>query len=395
MTMLKLRLFGGFALNGTDGPPLPTRKAEALLAYLAMPAGRAHRRDKLAALLWGDRGDVQARHSLAQTLYVIRRTLGRQDRNALIVNSRSVTLDPSRIEIDVSRFETFAAESTPISLGEAAELYRDEMLAGFYLPEEAFEVWLLGEQRRLLGLALATLERLLRHQIDELNDAAAIETARRLLALDPLQETVHRALMRLQYRAGRKGAAVRQYQTCAKVLRHELGIEPDEATAALYREILNDRTNVTERRGSQISGTAGHGLARSADLLFPTEENKTKVEKPFLHVIDLDGNFEPLYPRLDWVQVKGANQDWVFEPEVAQGSDLENTKPAIFFDGYFGKAVEYLGAIFLWMKPSEQEVAERRRRYQDRMLVVPPSMRWSYYNAMPGGMIFPSAIYPR
>ena len=75
MTKLKLRLFGGFELTGTGGPPLASRKAEALLAYLAVPAGRAHRRDRLAALLWGDRGGVQARRNLAQTLYVIRKTL--------------------------------------------------------------------------------------------------------------------------------------------------------------------------------------------------------------------------------------------------------------------------------------------------------------------------------
>jgi len=46
-----------------SGPPLPlgTRKAHALLAYLAVPPGRTHSRDKLAALLWGNSGHEQAR----------------------------------------------------------------------------------------------------------------------------------------------------------------------------------------------------------------------------------------------------------------------------------------------------------------------------------------------
>ncbi|MDD9914138.1 MAG: hypothetical protein OXT01_05685, partial [Rhodospirillaceae bacterium] len=78
--MIRLRLLGGFALTGTDGPPLPTRKAEALCAYLAVSAGQAQRRDKLAALLWPDRGDAQARHSLELSRYCIRRIFGEDGR---------------------------------------------------------------------------------------------------------------------------------------------------------------------------------------------------------------------------------------------------------------------------------------------------------------------------
>ena len=48
MAGLKLKLLGGFELQGGDNPRLPTRKAEALLAFLAMPAGKVHHRDKLA-----------------------------------------------------------------------------------------------------------------------------------------------------------------------------------------------------------------------------------------------------------------------------------------------------------------------------------------------------------
>ena len=199
MTMLKLRLFGGFELAGAEGPPLPTRKAEALLAYLAISAGRAQQRDKLAALLWSDRGDIQARHSLAQTLYVIRRTLGPAGRSALIVDSRSVSLDPSGIECDVARFETLAKKDTPASLDTAATLYRGDLLEGFHIAGDRFEDWLLAEQRRLHGQALAVLERLLRLQLDEMDDVAATASAQHLLALDPLQEPVHRTLMRLHY----------------------------------------------------------------------------------------------------------------------------------------------------------------------------------------------------
>ena len=75
MAARKLRLLGEFELKSAGGLRLRTRKAEALLAYLALPAGRPHQRDKLAAFFWGDKEDGKARHNLAQTLHLIRKAL--------------------------------------------------------------------------------------------------------------------------------------------------------------------------------------------------------------------------------------------------------------------------------------------------------------------------------
>ena len=65
----------------------------------------------------------------------------------------------------------------------------------------------------------------------------AVETGLRLLALDPLRESVHRMLMDLYVRQGRRTAALRQYQRCAEVLRRELGVEPEAATTRRFQEI--------------------------------------------------------------------------------------------------------------------------------------------------------------
>ncbi len=51
------------------------RKAQALLAYLALRPGQPHPRSKLAALLWGDAGEDEARNSLRQTLFGLRRAV--------------------------------------------------------------------------------------------------------------------------------------------------------------------------------------------------------------------------------------------------------------------------------------------------------------------------------
>ena len=54
---------------------LPTKKAQALLRYCALQPGQAHQREKLAALLWGDSEEANARNSLRQTLFVLRSAL--------------------------------------------------------------------------------------------------------------------------------------------------------------------------------------------------------------------------------------------------------------------------------------------------------------------------------
>ena len=66
---------------------------------------------------------------------------------------------------------------------------------------------------------------------------AAIQSARRLVTLDPLSEFGQRALMRAYARAGRRGEALRQYKSCAETLKRELGVVPDAETQALAGEI--------------------------------------------------------------------------------------------------------------------------------------------------------------
>src|SRR5262249_18495842 len=95
------------------------------------------------------------------------------------------------------------------------------------------------------------LARLLRHQSALETVDEAIQTARRLLTLDPLQEAVHRVLIRLHVRAGRREAALRQYEVCVGVLRRELQLGPEPETQQLHDEILKMREAPPPREESR------------------------------------------------------------------------------------------------------------------------------------------------
>jgi len=240
MPLLHLTLLGGFHARWSAGPAviLARKKAQALLAYLVVEPGEAHLRDKLAALLWGDSTDQQARHSLRQTLLTLKQALRQNDRELLRIDAESVAVDRRAVELDVAALERMVTKGTPEALAEAAALYKGDFLEGLSVQEPRFEEWLVGQRERLREEALEALAKLLAHQTKTGAVQPAIQTAGRLLGLDPLQEAVHRALMRLYARQERRGAALRQYQICVAVLQRELGVEPEDPTKRLYQEIL-------------------------------------------------------------------------------------------------------------------------------------------------------------
>src|SRR6202022_1069003 len=148
---------------------------------------------------------------------------------------------PAVVDVDVARFERLVADGSTGALEQATGLYRGDLLAGLALAERPFEEWLTSERERLHELAIQTLGRLLTHQQRAGAAEHAVQTGLRLLGLDPLQEPVHRAVMRLYARLGRREAALRQYQLCMDALRRELRTPPEAETTQLYQQILKTR----------------------------------------------------------------------------------------------------------------------------------------------------------
>lgn len=260
MARLRLILLGAVRIGPAAGLAinLPSRKAQALLAFLGLRPGRPHARAKLAALLWGETGEEQARSSLRQTLMTLRRALPRTRPPLLLAVGDTLAINPAAIDVDVAAFERRVAEGTPGALARAAALYRGDLLEGLAVAEAPFEEWLTSERERLQQLALRALTRLLEHQLAAglLDDA--LPTASRLLALDPLREAAHRALMHVYTRQGLRGSALRQYQTCVATLQRELGADPEPVTQQLYRHIVKEPTP-----GAPSAASSHHRAARA------------------------------------------------------------------------------------------------------------------------------------
>ena len=294
MADLDVKLFAGFEVAQASGRALefPTRKSRALLAVLSRHPGKRHGREALAALLWPESAEAQARANLRQTLKHLRRALGDLRDAVIIADGDTLALQPGAVEVDVARFEARHAEGTAEALQEAVQLYRGEFLEGFSLREEPFSDWVAIERVHLRERALDALGKLSAHLADAGETEQAIPLALRLVGLEPLLESAHRLLMRLYSTQGRRGAAIEQYRRCRDILRRELGIRPEPETEHLYQKIRSHRPRLASIRPS-VDPTEAAGDARFHGVIAdPLLQRPAVAVLPFRN---LSGEPEQIY----------------------------------------------------------------------------------------------------
>ncbi len=230
-----IQLLGGFELRQSgEVIELSNRKDRLVLAYLALSGGRPVSRDKLAGLLWADRGEEQARGSLRQSLAALRSSFGPDAGDLLSANRESIILAHDGFVVDVRCFEMAAGDS--LTFLEAAAVYPGPLLDGMDAPSPEFDQWLRPERQRLEDLAASVVESLAAGNLHRAEPAIGL--ARQLLGRDRLREPVYRALMTLLARVGNRSEALRTYAQCEAALRDELGVRPASETEAVFREIL-------------------------------------------------------------------------------------------------------------------------------------------------------------
>lgn len=232
---IQLELLGGIALRGAnDGDALLAQtKRVALVAYLALARPRGfHRRDVVATLFWPEQDTTSARTTLRKALDAVRKSLGKE----AIVNrgDEELALNPELVWCDAVAMEAAAAAD---NLARALELYRGELMPGFFADAPGFERWLDQERLALREAAgRAAMDLAARFEKDS-DLTMASRWARRAARLVFHEERAVRRMMQLLGRAGARADAIGVYEEYAKHLRTELEIEPSAETRALAQEL--------------------------------------------------------------------------------------------------------------------------------------------------------------
>ncbi|HEY9427866.1 MAG TPA: BTAD domain-containing putative transcriptional regulator [Gemmatimonadaceae bacterium] len=236
--MLRLRTFGAAGLQRADGSSIALqRRPLALLAFVAASADGASR-EKTLGVLWPDVEEERARHSLAQTLYALRRSCGAE----VVRGTNVLQLDAALITTDLADFEQALAADEP---ERAAELYAGPFLDDFHLPNAGeFERWAEAERADLARRVARALETCATRAAKRGDARLASEWWQRLAALDPLDSRVALALVEALAAAGDVTGAIRHAQLHQMILRSELDLPPDAAVAALEERLRSGDASV-------------------------------------------------------------------------------------------------------------------------------------------------------
>jgi DNA-binding SARP family transcriptional activator/TolB-like protein len=223
--MFRLRLFGGFLIEGGSNP-LGRRAAQkkriALLPLLvAAPTARVSR-DRLIGLLWPELDTERARHQLASTVYELRKSLGGA---AILSVGDDLQINGEVVWSDVAAFAAATAHS---EWARATDLYRGAFLDGFFLDDTLpFERWVDAERARLASLYAEGLKALAEHAATRGDVDGAVTAWRRLAAHEPYDSRHAVRLMQALQEAGDRVGALQHGQQHEALLRRDLALDPD------------------------------------------------------------------------------------------------------------------------------------------------------------------------
>ncbi|TAM61065.1 hypothetical protein EPN52_03615 [bacterium] len=247
-TTLDLRCLGTFTAT-RGGAVLPAggfvrRRPLTVLKILLTNYGRIVARDELVEMLWPELPPKDAVTMLKVAVHYLRRGLGAAggSRAAFVMTEgEGYAFDvasPHRLDAkeflaasnEGVRQERLGCREPALAAFEAAA----QLYVGDYLEDEPYSDWCRERRSELRQTYMTVLRRAARLHDDGGEVEAAVAAYRRTLEVDPCLEDVHRDLMALLWRHGRRADALRQYQMCARALHEELGVLPLEETQALY-----------------------------------------------------------------------------------------------------------------------------------------------------------------
>lgn len=257
-------------VDGAPAPPeLLWRKNLALLLYLARSPARRRTREHIMGLLWGDKDESAARHSLREAVRVLRRCVGEA---AVNTEGDQIGLLESAVSTDTEQLEQLSAKG---DWSTAADLVTGEFLEGFSVPDASpFEDWLATERSLWKQRSVGALLHHAEARLTAADLPAAEKSARRALALDPSSERALRVAMRTLALGGDRSVALDllgRFSSDAK----DRGSALDAETEALARRVRAGR----DWRLPAYARTAASGAASRRSPLFGREEALSAVLK--------------------------------------------------------------------------------------------------------------------
>jgi len=264
--VISFRVLGTLDLRHEHGEEcsyaLLRQKGVALLTYLALSAPRGFvRRDTLVGLLWPELDQTHARAALRKALHYLRRALG----EGVLVSrgDEEVAVVPERFWSDASAFEDALREDES---ERALELYRGDLLVGFFLPAcPEFENWLESERTRLREMAAGVAWKQASLLLQQGRITQAERLAQRAMELVCTDEVQVQRFIGALIGAGDRAAAFRFLERFAALLRGEFDLSPSRETMELARRLQEDPDPPAPSFGSRSTARVPEDAREASD----------------------------------------------------------------------------------------------------------------------------------
>jgi non-specific serine/threonine protein kinase len=280
--MLEIRLLGKFEIkDGEKAVSINSRPAQSLFAYLALNAGTAHRREKLAGLFWPDSLEETARDNLRHALWRVRKSFS-SDRSAeyILTDDLSISFNAStEYWLDAAELENLDEGVSGNELISTLSQYQGELLPGFY------DEWVVLEREHLASVFEHHMARLMSVLEAEKRWLDILDWGERWIKLGQRPEPAFRALMSAHAAKGDMSKVAATYERCVKSLK-EFGLEPSQQTRALYQRLkAGKRTFETE---STVTTDVNQKTSRKTNLPMPLTSfiGREKEVDEILHLLN-------------------------------------------------------------------------------------------------------------
>jgi len=234
---LHIRCLGRFQVSLGNREPIKwrTEKTRELFAFLLHNPGRDISKEELIEKLWTEDDPEKAIRQIYNGIYYIRKALEEYGIDGSLISiGSSYNLKLGSVDYDVGRFYELEKSNPADSLETLEEM--EALYTGDYLEGEDYP-WAYFERESLEKLYLQCLIKLSKQYIEKKQFDKAESKLTKAYGKNPYEEIITELLLRLYMEIGEKSKAVRHFNAYSKLLKEELGIEPDDKLYEFYQSV--------------------------------------------------------------------------------------------------------------------------------------------------------------